>query len=1078
MKKSIFLAASALMLSAASTAAVKKTATKQQQPAPTPGVELIDKCWHDLQINEINRFPMHTDFFVYESAAKALAGDITKSSNFLTLHGNWKFNWVENADQRPTDCFGVNYDDSQWKTMPVPGIWELNGYGDPEYVNVGFAWRGHFNEQPPAVPSKDNHVGTYRKTINIPAEWDGKQVIAHFGSVTSCIYLYVNGRFVGYSEDSKVATEFDITKYVKTGENQITFQVMRWCDGSWSEDQDFWRLSGVSRDSYLFARDTNKSISDIVVTPDLDANYTDGAICVETKIGSDVSHVKYTLLDASGAEVAKKIVTVQAGQTDVSADIRVTNPKKWTAETPYLYKLLTEVVSEEKIGKGKRAKVNETSSYAVTKVGFRKVEIKNSQLLVNGQPIYIKGVNRHELDPDGGYVVSRERMIEDIKRMKEFNINAVRTCHYPNDPVWYDLCDEYGIYMTAEANIESHGFLYVRDPITAKEPFAKTILERNQHNIDTYRNHPAIIVWSLGNETTNSQNFKAAYDWIKTADSSRPVQYEPCGGREGTDIFCPMYFSQWSSENYSQNENSNKPLIQCEYSHAMGNSCGGFREYWNLVRKYPKFQGGYIWDFIDQALHKKQTDGTQIYAYGGDYNTYDPSDNNFNCNGLLLPDRQPSPQIYEVGYHYQNIWTTLNGVTLNVFNENFFRPLDYVDLYWQVVAEGEVVLDGSIKDLNIKPQFRESFQLPIGPKIAELKSAQKEVFLNVSYRNKNVDGLLPAGYEVAHQQIDLGFTRLPQAVCNDECAQIAKSKKGKLNLIDNENSSAIVVNGENANLVFSKANGLISSYVVAGKAVLGDRGTIKPNFWRAVTDNDMGAGLQRDLKAWKMPVMNLTNIEGQKQKDGSVTVVAEYNLPSVHNNLTLTYDIKPCGTLVITQTLEQENDSVAQQLLRFGMVMELPSSMDQSKFYGRGPIENYNDRNDAQNVGVYVQNADEQYFPYIRPQETGSKTDIRWWKQSDRTGDGFMITTPDGKTLGAMSAIRYSVYDMDEGTDKKQRHQCDVAKSPFVNLYIDGEMAGVGGVNSWSKEGQALPPYRVMLKGKKSFSFVIKPVSK
>ncbi len=1078
MKKSIFLAASALMLSAASPAAVKKTATKQQQPAPTPGVELIDKCWHDLQINEINRFPMHTDFFVYESAAKALAGDITKSSNFLTLHGNWKFNWVENADQRPTDCFGVNYDDSQWKTMPVPGIWELNGYGDPEYVNVGFAWRGHFNEQPPAVPSKDNHVGTYRKTINIPAEWDGKQVIAHFGSVTSCIYLYVNGRFVGYSEDSKVATEFDITKYVKTGENQITFQVMRWCDGSWSEDQDFWRLSGVSRDSYLFARDTNKSISDIVVTPDLDANYTDGAICVETKIGSDVSHVKYTLLDASGAEVAKKIVTVQAGQTDVSADIRVTNPKKWTAETPYLYKLLTEVVSEEKIGKGKRAKVNETSSYAVTKVGFRKVEIKDSQLLVNGQPIYIKGVNRHELDPDGGYVVSRERMIEDIKRMKEFNINAVRTCHYPNDPVWYDLCDEYGIYMTAEANIESHGFLYVRDPITAKEPFAKTILERNQHNIDTYRNHPAIIVWSLGNETTNSQNFKAAYDWIKTADSSRPVQYEPCGGREGTDIFCPMYFSQWSSENYSQNENSNKPLIQCEYSHAMGNSCGGFREYWNLVRKYPKFQGGYIWDFIDQALHKKQADGSQIYAYGGDYNTYDPSDNNFNCNGLLLPDRQPSPQIYEVGYHYQNIWTTLNGVTLNVFNENFFRPLDYVDLYWQVVAEGEVVLDGSIKDLNIKPQFRESFQLPIGPKIAELKSAQKEVFLNVSYRNKNVDGLLPAGYEVAHQQIDLGFTRAPQAVCNDECVQIAKSKKGKLNLIDNENSSAIVVNGENANLVFSKANGLISSYVVAGKAVLGDRGTIKPNFWRAVTDNDMGAGLQRYLKAWKMPVMNLTNIEGQKQKDGSVTVVAEYNLPSVHNNLTLTYDIKPCGTLVITQTLEQENDSVAQQLLRFGMVMELPSSMDQSKFYGRGPIENYNDRNDAQNVGVYVQNADEQYFPYIRPQETGSKTDIRWWKQSDRTGDGFMIATPDGKTLGAMSAIRYSVYDMDEGTDKKQRHQCDVAKSPFVNLYIDGEMAGVGGVNSWSKEGQALPPYRVMLKGKKSFSFVIKPVSK
>ena len=668
MKKTIYLMASALMLSAASPAAVKKTAAKQQQPATTPGIELIDKCWHDLSINEINRFPMHTDFFVYKSKDKALQGDMTKSRNFLSLHGDWKFNWVENADQRHTDCFAVDYDDSKWKTMPVPGIWELNGYGDPEYVNVGFAWRGHFDKQAPEVPTKDNHVGTYRKTVNIPAEWSGKQVIAHFGSVTSCIFLYVNGRFVGYSEDSKVAAEFDITDYVKAGENQITFQVMRWCDGSWTEDQDFWRLSGVARDSYLFAREKNRSIEDIVVTPDLDASYTDGAICVETKVGMEVGLVNYTLYDADGIEVAKQQVKVQPGQTFVSAEIRVTNPKKWTAETPYLYKLLTEAFATSIDKKSKKPiKIDDPYCYAVTKVGFRKVEIKDSQLLVNGQPVYIKGVNRHELDPDGGYVVSRERMIQDIKRMKEFNINAVRTCHYPNDPVWYDLCDEYGIYMTAEANIESHGYLYHKDPLTNHELFAKPILERNQHNIDIYRNHPAIIVWSLGNETSYSKNFKAAYDWIKTVDPSRPVQYEACHGGDATDIFCPMYFSQWSSEKYSKDEKNKKPLIQCEYSHAMGNSCGGFRDYWNLVRKYPKFQGGYIWDFIDQALHKKQADGTQIYAYGGDYNSYDPSDNNFNCNGLLQPDRQPSPQIYEVGYHYQNIWSSLNESTLTVF---------------------------------------------------------------------------------------------------------------------------------------------------------------------------------------------------------------------------------------------------------------------------------------------------------------------------------------------------------------------------------------------------------------------------
>lgn len=1075
MKKTIYLMASALMLSAASTAAVKKTAAKQQQSVETPGIELIDKCWHDLSINEINRFPMHTDFFVYKSKDKALQGDMTKSRNFLSLHGDWKFNWVENADQRPTDCFSVDYDDSKWKTMPVPGIWELNGYGDPEYVNVGFAWRGHFDNQAPEVPTKDNHVGTYRKTVNIPAEWSGKQVIAHFGSVTSCIFLYVNGRFVGYSEDSKVAAEFDITDHVKAGENQITFQVMRWCDGSWTEDQDFWRLSGVARDSYLFAREKNRSIEDIVVTPDLDASYTDGAICVETKVGKEIGLVNYTLYDADGIEVAKQQVKVQPGQTFVSAEIRVNNPKKWTAETPYLYKLLTEAFATSTDKKSKKPiKIDDPYCYAVTKVGFRKVEIKDSQLLVNGQPVYIKGVNRHELDPDGGYVVSRERMIQDIKRMKEFNINAVRTCHYPNDPVWYDLCDEYGIYMTAEANIESHGYLYHKDPLTNHELFAKPILERNQHNIDIYRNHPAIIVWSLGNETSYSKNFKAAYDWIKTVDPSRPVQYEACHGGDATDIFCPMYFSQWSSEKYSKDEKNKKPLIQCEYSHAMGNSCGGFRDYWNLVRKYPKFQGGYIWDFIDQALHKKQADGTQIYAYGGDYNSYDPSDNNFNCNGLLQPDRQPSPQIYEIGYHYQNIWSSLNESTLTVSNENFFRTLDYVDLYWQVLADGEVVLDGSVKDINIKAQTKNSYQLPIAQKIAELKNAQKEVFLNVSYRNKTADGLLPAGYEVAHQQF-LVNTKDSQSACSDENAN-SKGKKAKLNVVNKKDSDALIVSGDNINIEFSKSNGFIASYAVAGKAILGDNGSIRPNFWRAVTDNDMGAGLQRDLKAWNKPEMNLTGFNGKKQKDGSVTVVAEYNLPGVHDNLTLTYDIKPCGTVIVTQTLEQENDSIAQQLLRFGMVMELPSSMDQSKFYGRGPIENYNDRNDAQNVGIYVQNADDQYFPYVRPQETGSKTDIRWWKQSDRSGEGFMISAVDGKPLGAMSAIRYSVADMDEGLEKKQRHQCDVKKSPFVNLYIDGEMAGVGGVNSWSKEGQALPQYRVMHKGKKSFSFVIKPI--
>ncbi|MBQ5378268.1 MAG: beta-galactosidase, partial [Prevotella sp.] len=552
-----------------------------------------------------------------------------KSSNFVSLHGDWKFNWVENADQRPTNFYQTDLDDSSWKTMKVPGMWELNGFGDPEYVNAGFAWRGHFDQKPPAVPVKDNHVGSYRRTINIPADWDGKQVIAHFGSVTSNIYLYVNGQFVGYAEDSKVAAEFDVTDFVKPGENLFAFQTFRWCDGSWCEDQDFWRLSGVARDSYLYARNKDTQLVDFHITPDLENNYEDGILNIQaTVLGNPI--IEYRLLNANGIEIIKSNADFRK-LTQGEAKFTVRNVKKWTAETPYLFTLLA-------IVKDRKGNITEVIPQ---KVGFRKVEIKGSQFLVNGQPIYIKGADRHEMDPDGGYVVSRERMIQDIQIMKRLNINAVRTCHYPDDPVWYDLCDEYGLYLTAEANQESHGFGYGKDSEAKKEQFAKQILERNQHNVNTYFNHPSIVVWSLGNETVNGPNFEAAYDWVKATDPSRPCQWEQAG-RDGrnTDIFCPMYYATWSCESYATDPNYTKPLIQCEYDHTMGNSSGVIKDYWDLVRKYPKFQGGYIWDFVDQALHRhpvkpmsmKITENTPYtelnkieYTYGGDYNKYDPS---------------------------------------------------------------------------------------------------------------------------------------------------------------------------------------------------------------------------------------------------------------------------------------------------------------------------------------------------------------------------------------------------------------------------------------------------------------------
>ena len=542
MKKVLFLAV--LLGTAVCAQAAKKKVVKAMKLVPATVVQPTMTEIEDLDVNEINRLPLHTTFFAYENEELALKGDRTKSKNFLSLHGTWKFNWVENRDQRPTDFFEPNLDDSSWGTIPVPGIWEMNGYGDPIYVNPGFAWKTHFDGKPPRVPVKDNHVGSYRRTFKLPADWDGKQVIAHFGSVTSCIYLYVNGKFVGYAEDSKVAAEFDITPFVKAGEeNLIAFQVFRWCDGSWCEDQDFWRLSGVARDCFLYARNKKIHVKDLRVTQNLIRDYTTGTLEVVTEMSSEDAKVEFKLLDAKGQKIEPTDHDVSPDVNDYTRrfnNFMFENCQNWTAETPYLYTLVAEVYPLIGIKKGVGEFAKNPIEVIPIKVGFRSVEIKNSQLLVNVKPILIKGANRHEIDPDGGYVMSRERMIQDIQIMKRLNINAVRTCHYPDDPIWYELCDEYGLYVTAEANQESHGFQYGDDAEAKKPTFAKQILERNQHNVAAHFNHPSIIVWSLGNETVYGPNFEAAYEWVKKADPSRPCQWEQAKTAWNTDIYCPM----------------------------------------------------------------------------------------------------------------------------------------------------------------------------------------------------------------------------------------------------------------------------------------------------------------------------------------------------------------------------------------------------------------------------------------------------------------------------------------------------------------------------------------------------------
>ena len=1034
--------------------------------------------WHDLQVNEINRLPLHTLHFAYDPNDFAGTGaeylDKKKSMNYLSLEGTWKFNWVANADERPTDFYKTDLDDSKWNNIQMPGNWEMLGYGQPEYVNVGFAWRGHFDQQPPAVPTKDNHVGSYRREINIPSNWDGKRVIAHFGSVTSNIYLYVNGKFAGYAEDSKVAAEFDITPFLKKGKNLIAFQTFRWCDGSWCEDQDFWRLSGPARENYLYARSKDHRLLDVRVETELKNNYKDGYLNITAKVqGNTLAY--FGLYDPDGKEV---IVTGTDNVKNGVAkyQLRVKNVRKWSAETPNLYTLVVSPIQN--------GGMYLPYEIVQVKVGFRKVEIKNKQFLVNGQPVLLKGANRHEIDPDEGYNLSEQRMIQDIMMMKRMNINAVRTCHYPDDPRWYDLCDKYGLYVVAEANQESHGFQYGDDAAAKKPEFAKQIMERNQHNVSMFYNHPSIVTWSMGNETVMGDNFLQAYKWIKSQDKTRPVQYEQARRGEGTDIFCPMYYPVAASEKYAKDPNSPMPLIQCEYNHTMGNSGGNLSDYWNLIRKYPILQGGFDWDFVDQALHRNIVKPMSIlpykmnneelrkieYCYGGDYNKYDPSDNNFNCNGIIGPDRQMNPHAYEVAYQYQNIWAKMvNAETgeVSVHNENFFRDLSNYALAWSLEEDGVETQNGTIADLDVPAQQTKNFTIPYD----KSKIKGKEVFLNIDFRLKEAEPLLTAGQVMAYAQLPV-VTKL---ACSGDCSKMLAQGHGKKKMkLAAKKNNVVAVTTPNLTFKIDRSTGLVSEYAYNGKSLLGEGGTLKPNFWRAPTDNDMGAGLQKKFKAWKNPQMNLKNIDVKKdKKTNSVTILTSFDMPEVQGQMDITYVVfANTGAVKVTEDFKATEGAKVSDMFRFGMLMQMPYTMEKSNYYGRGPIENYSDRKDCMRIGVYTDDADNQYFPYIRPQESGTKSDIRWWKQTDATGLGLQVKSC---TPFYASAIHFDTEELDDGDDKEQRHSFDLKKSKFTNLFLDSAHMGVGGENSWG--AWPLEKYRVHY-GNKTFTFTLIPQGK
>ena len=1009
------------------------------------GAQSFDE-WRDPEINAVNRAPMHASFFAYADREEACQAVREDSENYLTLNGQWKFKWVRHSWQRPTGFWSAGFDDTDWDRIPVPGIWEMNGYGDPIYLNVGYAWRGNFENNPPYVPEEENHVGSYRKTITVPADWKGKEVIAHFGAVASNMYLWVNGKFVGYSEDSRLEAEFDVTKYLKPGENVFAMQVFRWCDGSYLEDQDFYRHSGISRDCYLYAREKG-GIRDIRITPDLDASYTDGSLAVAITTAGNCN-VSLSLSDADGNEVAG---TEVSGSGHLNASLSVAAPSKWTAETPYLYTLTATSSSKGRI-----------LEVIPVKVGFRKVEIADSQVLVNGKPVLFKGANRHEMDPDGGSAVSYERMVQDILRMKELNINAVRTCHYPDDYRFYELCDRYGLYMVAEANIESHGMGYDDKTLAKVDEYRVAHLERNIRNVQRNFNFPSIIFWSLGNEAGDGPNFTACYDWIKNEDPSRPVQYERAQHGSNTDIFCPMYHTYDACIEYCEN-NPPKPLIQCEYAHAMGNSEGGFMEYWDLIRKYPAYQGGFIWDFVDQSIRWTGKDGRKFYAYGGDFNEYDPSDYNFCNNGLISPDRVFNPHAYEVAYVHQPIWTSDAGDgRIEIYNEYFFRDLSAYYLEWSVLADGNAVRKGIIYDLDVRPQERKVHDLGID--MASLP-AGKELMLNVEYRLKAADGLLPAGHVTAYDQICLApYVWGDAAPESGMLANVADSAP-EICMSDGR----ILVSGEDFAIGFSKLTGFISLYEYKGKSMIEEGSTLRPNFWRAPTDNDFGANLQTRYAVWKNPEIKLVSLE-HRTEGPLAKISARYEMPAVKAAISMEYTVSNAGKVQVKYGFDATEGAGISDMFRFGLRMEMPEEFDTISFYGRGPWENYSDRKTSAPVALYRQSVEDQFYPYIRPQETGTKSDLRWWEVLNAGGAGLRFSSD---APFSASALEYSVEMLDEGTRKINRHPSELVKAGQTCLCIDKVQMGLGCIDSWG----ALPreEYRLHYQDR-SFTLLIEPV--
>ena len=1016
-------------------------------------------AWQDPGLVQENREPMRATFET----------DGLK----LSLNGVWKFNWNETPDPRPLDFFKVDYEDGSWGAMPVPGMWELNGYGDPVYKNVGYAWCGNFATEPPYTPTERNYVGQYRRTFDLGEDWKGKDVFLHIGSATSNVRVWVNGKEVGYSEDSKLEARFNITKYVKTGENLIALEVFRWCDGTYLEDQDFWRMSGLARDTYVFSREKDR-IEDIRVI----AN-SEGEASLYAEVSKNVASVGFEIIDPYGKEVASAVVKPEKKVAKTVLD--VPSVKQWSAETPWLYTL--KVTSYNKKGATENTSI---------KIGFRDVRIENAQLLVNGKPVLIKGANRHEMNPYKGYVVSEADMVQDILLMKQLNINAVRTCHYPNDPLWYSLCDKYGIYVVDEANNESHGMGYGEESLAHRDDYTHAHLERMKRMVQRDFNHPSIIVWSMGNEAGHGKNFLKGYEMIKSMDQSRPVQYERAEGGEGTDIACPMYFDHAACERYvSRDPSTIKPFIQCEYAHAMGNSVGGLKEYWDLVRKYPSYQGGFIWDFVDQGLYwPSDAPGTDhVFVYGGDFNDYDPSDNSFCCNGIIAADRTYHPHAYEVAYQYRSILTYASAEDaaagkVTVYNENFFIDLSRYNMHWDVEVDGAKVLAGCMQMPAIAPQQTQTVQL--GFNEADIMEACRladltghDVYLTVRYVLRRPDGILSAEAEVAYDQICIVEAALDAFVNESGLPEYQQDGESHIFAGTMNFDGVLADRASSWEAVFDASVGALTSYKLDGKEMM--ESPLVPCLARAATENDLGAGQDKRMKHWREAQFKVVDF-AVAHTDSCYSVTLSYEPIKDFAQIFMTYNIYADGTIEAVEDFKDAGNLENGKLIdRIGMEFAMPGEYSTLEYFGKGPFENYCDRNSSALIGHYVQRVEDQYhYGYVRPQESGTKTQVKWMRVLDDNGRGFQITS-DVKFSGSALPFHWKQLDV-RMLGNNQAHSLELKHLAYEGKRSEGKtwvnfdlvQMGLGCVDSWG----SWPLFEhLVVPQEYTFRFVLSPVN-